>query len=99
MEGDWVGKGSGGDHTGSSPSVHPCHAERSEASLWDGGRRILHFVQDDRWGEVKKAGLYFRLQQTQLASASDGFRAALHLEFGEDVSIVAFDGAQREEQP
>ena len=77
----------------------PYHAERSEASLWDDSRKILHFVQDDRWDEVKKAGLCFRLQQTQLASASDGFRAALHLEFGEDVSIVALDGAQREKKP
>ncbi len=40
-------RGKWGDHTESSPIVHHCHAERSEASHWTGGRRILHFVQDD----------------------------------------------------
>jgi hypothetical protein len=40
------------DHMGSTPIVHHCHAERSEASLWVSGRRILHFVQDDSWAGI-----------------------------------------------
>ncbi len=39
------------------------------------------------------------LEQTQLASAGDGFGAALHLEFVENIAIVPFDRTQGEEKP
>ena len=39
------------------------------------------------------------LQQAQLAGASDGFRAAIDLQFVKDTAIVPFDCVQREEQP
>ncbi len=55
MGGDGVGKGSVGDRPGLSPTVHYCHAERSEASLWAGSRKILHFVQDDNWAGLGSA--------------------------------------------
>ena len=38
-----------------------------------------------------------RLRQVQLAGAGDGFGAALHLEFVEDVTVVPFDGVQGQE--
>jgi hypothetical protein len=39
------------------------------------------------------------LQQTQLASPSDGFGAPLNLELAEDHAIVPFDRTQSQEQP
>ena len=38
-----------------------------------------------------------RLQQAQLARLGDRFRAALDLEFVEDVAVVSFDRIQRQE--
>ena len=38
------------------------------------------------------------LQQAQLAGASDGFGAALHLEFVEDPAVVPFDSVQGQEK-
>ena len=55
----WAGigwaKDSGMNTRGCPPSVHRCHAERSEASLWAGSRKILHFVQDDNWAGMGSA--------------------------------------------
>ncbi len=59
-----------------------------------GGRCCFRLLKGEKVEEYE----CLQLQQTKLAGAGDGFRAALHLEFVEDPTVVPFDRIEGEEE-
>jgi hypothetical protein len=67
--------------------------------VWEYCCGVLHSEKYYRagtegWRGALQTGCTERLEQTQLASAGDGFGAALHLEFIENIAIMPFDRTQ-----